>query len=233
MSPKCSGCIDSAVPSNSTVCFKERVFLSVLWQGIGTWCTAHLTPYALILHGNRAGVPGYSWHGDRAKHLHRGRGLGDIQTVQDSTHDVIPFICISPWCGWLKATNFLSILQKYLGVLYSGLVAEYFNCFFILQYLRKLQIVPLKPDTSIQPPPALSSPCLDIPVCKGVASKARLCVQIPPLWWNYIGDEFSSLCLLGRTQSVAPITSRGYHLWPILTVISAQSANSSGGKICP
>lgn len=111
---KCRGCIYSAVPSNSTVCFKECVFPSRLWQEIGTLCIAHLTPNVIILHGNEADVPGYSWHGNEAKHLHKGRGSGHIQKVQDATHDVIPFICISLWCGWLQTASFLHILQRYL-----------------------------------------------------------------------------------------------------------------------
>lgn len=116
---------------------------------------------------------------------------------------------------------------------HSGLVAEYFNCFFTLHHLRKLQISSLKPDVSIQPPTALAPPCSAIPIYKEVASKAHLCVQISPLWWYYAGDEFGSLCLLGRIQRVAPITSHGCHLWPILIMIPAQSANSSGGKNLP
>lgn len=210
------------------MCFKECVFPSRLWQGIGTLCTAHLIPNVIISLGNWAVVPGYSWHGNEAKHLHKGRGSGHTQKVQDATHDVIPFICVSLWCAWLKATTFL---QYYRGT--SGLVAEYFNCFFTLHHMRKLQIASLKPDVSIQPPPALAPFHLPIPVYMEVAGKVHLCVQIPPLWWNYTGDEFRSLHLLGRTQRVAPITSCVYHLRPILILIPAQSANSLGVRNPP
>lgn len=97
----------------------------------------------------------------------------------------------------------------------------------------KLQIVCLKSDVSIQPPPTLSPPHLAIPVCKEVASEVLLCLQIASLGGIISGDEFSALCLLGRTQRVAPITSHGYHLQPILIVIPAQSANSPGGNNLP
>lgn len=204
------------------MCFKERVFPSGLWQGIGTLCAACLTPKLLFYMETGLDLRLLmTWQWSQAL-AQRQRFRPYWEGAGGRTWCYLLHLYFTVM--WIvESDNFPALITE----VHSGLVAEYFNCFFTLHHLRKRQIASLKPDVSIQPP------CSAIPIYKEVASKAHLCVQISPLWWYYTGDEFGSLCLLGRTQRVARITSHGCHLWPILIMIPAQSANSSGGKKLP